>query len=90
MASAAPSEIELEDRRKSPREEVDEPAYISGDGSSTRCRVVNASTEGVAIEVPNAAYIPPQFKLMTERDRVIRTCRVIWMMKNRIGVAFTD
>ena len=25
---------------------------------------------------------------MTEKDRVIRRCRVIWIKQNRIGVAF--
>jgi hypothetical protein len=25
---------------------------------------------------------------MTEKDRVIRRCRVIWIKKNRVGVAF--
>jgi hypothetical protein len=78
----------MEERRKHPRAEVDEPAYIYGDGSSTMCRVLNVSAEGAAIEVPDPSFIPARFKLMTEKDRVIRNCRVVWISQNRVGVAF--
>jgi hypothetical protein len=50
--------------------------------------VLNISSEGAAIDVPNAAYVPERFQLMTEKDRVIRKCRVVWIQQNRIGVAF--
>jgi hypothetical protein len=78
----------MEDRRKHPRVEIDEPAYISASGLSMRCRLVNVSPEGAAIEVPDPTFVPSHFQLMTEKDRVIRCCRVIWIKKNRIGVAF--
>jgi hypothetical protein len=78
----------MDDRRKHPRTETDEPAYISADGLSTRCRLVNISEEGAAIEVPDPAYLPSHFRLMTEKDRVTRNCRMIWIKQNRIGVAF--
>jgi hypothetical protein len=77
-----------EDRRRGPRADVDEPAYISSHGSSTRCRVVNISAEGAAIEVPDPAFIPARFQLMTETDRVVRDCRIVWTKQNRIGVVF--
>jgi hypothetical protein len=77
-----------DDRRRHPRVEIDEAAYVSSGGASTRCRVLNLSAEGAAIDVPNAAYIPHRFRLMTEKDRLIRTCRVVWIQQNRIGVAF--
>lgn len=80
--------VSLGERRKQPREEVNEAAYISSGGASTRCRVLNVSTEGAAIDVPNAAYVPQRFQLMTEKDRLIRKCRVVWIQQNRIGVAF--
>jgi PilZ domain len=76
------------ERRRLLRVEVDEAAYVSSGGASTRCRVLNISTEGAAIDVPNAAYIPQRFHLMTEKDRVIRKCRIVWIQQNRIGVAF--
>ncbi len=77
-----------EERRKYPRVEIDEPAYISMGGFSMRCRLLNVSTEGAALEVPNPDSVPLSFQLMTEKDRVIRGCRVIWTKQNRIGVAF--
>ena len=77
-----------EERRKAPRAEVDEPAYVSSHGSSTRCRLVNISAEGAAIEVPDPVFIPNRFQLMTERDRVVRHCRTVWTKQNRIGVIF--
>ncbi|WP_375415273.1 PilZ domain-containing protein [uncultured Bradyrhizobium sp.] len=78
----------MEDRRRGPRADVDEPAYISSGGSSTRCRLVNVSAEGAAIEVPDPAFIPGRFQLMTENDRVVRNCRIVWTKQNRIGVVF--
>jgi hypothetical protein len=78
----------MEERRRGPRADVDEPAYISSHGSSTRCRVVNISAEGAAIEVPDPVFVPARFQLMTESDRVLRDCRVVWTKQNRIGVIF--
>ena len=81
-------DVRMEDRRKHLRIEVDEPANISVGGSSTRCKVLNRSEDGAALEVPNSAYVPARFQLMTEKDRIVRQCRIIWMQQNRIGVAF--
>jgi PilZ domain len=78
----------MDERRKSVRTEVDEMAYISASGSSTRCRIANMSDDGAALDVPDASYIPNCFQLMTEQDRIIRTCRIVWTKKNRIGVEF--
>jgi len=77
-----------EERRRAPRADVDEPAYISSHGSSTRCRVVNISAEGAAIDVPDPVFVPTRFQLMTETDRVVRDCRIVWTKQNRIGVIF--
>jgi hypothetical protein len=76
------------DRRKSERAEVDEVAFISVAGSSTRCHVVNISSDGAAVDVPDAAFIPDRFQLMTERNRVVRNCKVAWIRESRIGVEF--
>ncbi|MEH6950620.1 PilZ domain-containing protein [Nitrobacter sp. NHB1] len=78
----------MDDRRKHPRVEIDESAYISASGLSMRCRLLNMSADGAAVEVPNPAFVPSHFQLMTEKDRVIRHCRVIWIKQNRIGVTF--
>ena len=81
-------ETATEERRRGPRADVDESAYISSHGSSTRCRVVNISAEGAAIDVPDPVFIPARFQLMTEKDRVVRDCRIVWTKQNRIGVIF--
>jgi hypothetical protein len=78
----------MDERRKHTRTEVDEPAYISVGGSSTRCRVLNVSAEGAAIDVPDPSFVPERFTLMTEKDRVIRNCKLVWIQKSRIGVMF--
>ena len=78
----------MDDRRKNPRVDTDEAAYISADGLSIRCRLLNVSADGAAVEVPDPAYVPAHFQLMTEKDRVLRHCRVIWLKQNRIGIAF--
>lgn len=77
-----------EDRRTSQRVEVRQTAYISVAGSSTRCQITNISNEGAALDVPDATFVPATFQLMTESDREIRTCRIVWIMKNKIGIKF--
>ncbi|WP_213738475.1 PilZ domain-containing protein [Bradyrhizobium sp. dw_411] len=77
-----------EERRENPRTEIDEVAYLSSGGASTRCRVLNISADGAAIDVPNATFVPDRFQLMTETDRRVRRCQVVWIKQNRIGVAF--
>jgi hypothetical protein len=57
-------------------------------GSSTRCTITNLSAEGAAIEVPDASFIPIRFQLMTERDRVVRNCCVVWIKRNTLGIQF--
>ncbi|MCP3442083.1 PilZ domain-containing protein [Bradyrhizobium sp. CCGUVB14] len=78
------------ERRATERKEIDEVAYIAGDGSSICCRVVNISPGGAAIEVPNPSRLRLRFKLMLETDRIIRECRLIWRSGDRIGVSFHD
>ncbi|MDN5005313.1 PilZ domain-containing protein [Bradyrhizobium sp. GCM10027634] len=80
----------MEERRKQQRATVDEVAYIAGDGSSMQCRVVSLSDLGAAIEVPDRPFVRPHFKLMMEKDRIIRNCRVVWSSEFRIGVEFVD
>jgi hypothetical protein len=77
----------MQERRGAERTEIDEVAYIAGDGSSVRCRVVNISADGA---VPNPSCLRPRFKLMLENDRLIRNCRLIWRSGNRVGVSFQD
>ena len=78
----------MEERRKHPRTEIDEPAYVSSGGSVMSCTVRNISVEGAAIDVENPAFIPSHFRLVMARDSSVRECRIAWIQKNRIGVTF--
>jgi hypothetical protein len=80
----------MDERRKEQRTDVDEVAYIAGDGSSLRCRVVNVSGQGATVELPAQRYMPPQFTLKLERTGTVRHCRLVWTSGNRIGVQFLD
>src|SRR6266513_4222134 len=51
----------MDEKRKHPRTEIDEPAYVSSGGSVMRCVVRNISPEGAAIDVENPAFVPPSF-----------------------------
>jgi hypothetical protein len=78
----------MEERRKYPRTEIDEPAYVSSGGSIISCRVRNISAEGAAIDVENPAYVPPRFRLVMASDSSVYECNVAWIQRNRIGVTF--
>jgi hypothetical protein len=78
----------MEERRKHPRSEINEPGYVSSGGSVMRCTVLNISVEGAAIEVENPAFVPTQFRLVMANDRSVHECRIAWIQRNRIGVTF--
>jgi hypothetical protein len=81
----------MEERRKHPRTEIDEPAYVSSGGSVMRCIVRNISPEGAAIEVENPAFVPQRFRLvMANNSSVVYECRIAWIQKNQIGLTFVD
>jgi hypothetical protein len=79
----------MEEKRKYPRTEIDEPAFVSSGGSVMSCMVRNISAEGAAIDVDNPAFVPKRFRLVMARDRsVVHECRIAWIQKNRIGLTF--
>lgn len=80
----------MEDRRKSHRESVCQVGYVSHMGFSTRCTIVNISSEGATIEVADPTCIPKTFKLMTATDRVVRNCRTVWIKRNLLGIQFEN
>jgi hypothetical protein len=79
----------MEEKRKYQRTEINEPAYVSSEGSVMSCMVRNISPEGAAIDVENPTFVPAQFRLVMASDSSIRECKVIWIQQKRIGVAFT-
>ena len=80
----------MDEKRRHQRTEIEEPAYVSSEGSVMSCVVRNISAAGAAIDVENPAFVPPRFRLVMARDSSVRDCRVIWIQKNRIGLAFVD
>lgn len=81
----------MEEKRKFPRSEVEEPAFVSAGGSVMQCVVRNISREGAAIDVENAAFVPSRFRLVMANDSsIVRECEVAWIQKNRIGLSFVD
>ncbi|QWG11018.1 PilZ domain-containing protein [Bradyrhizobium sediminis] len=78
----------MEEKRKYPRSEINEPAYVSSGGSVMSCTVRNISLEGAAIDVENAAFVPAHFRLVMANDSSVRECRVVWIQRNRIGLTF--
>jgi hypothetical protein len=81
----------MEEKRKHPRTEIDEAAYVSSGGSVMRCVVRNISVEGAAIDVENPAFVPQQFRLVMAKDSsIVRECRIAWIQRNRIGLTFID
>jgi hypothetical protein len=78
----------MEEKRKYPRTEIDQPAYVSSDGSIMSCVVRNISPEGAAIDVENPAFVPEHFRLVMANDSSVRECRIAWIQQNRIGVTF--
>ncbi len=80
----------MDEKRKYPRTEINEPAYVSSGGSVMSCMVRNISPEGAAIDVENPAFVPPRFRLVMASDSSVRECRVTWIQKNRIGLTFVE
>jgi PilZ domain len=78
----------MEERRKHPRSEINQPAYVSSGGSVMSCTVRNISLEGAAIDVRNPAFVPSRFLLVMANDSSVRDCRIAWIQGNRIGVTF--
>ena len=80
----------MEEKRKHPRTEINEPAYVSSGGSVMSCTVRNISAEGAAIDVENPAFVPSRFRLVMAKDSSVRECQIAWIQKNRIGLMFAE
>jgi hypothetical protein len=80
----------MEEKRKHPRTEINQPGYVSAGGSVMSCVVVNISAEGAAIDVPNPAFVPARFRLVLAHDSSVRECQIAWIQQNRIGVNFVE
>ena len=80
----------MEEKRKHPRIDINQPGYVSSGGSVMSCMVVNVSAEGAAIDVENPAFVPARFRLVMAHDSSVRECQVAWIQQTRIGVSFVE
>jgi hypothetical protein len=78
----------MDEKRKHPRTEINEPAYVSSGGSVMSCVVRNISPEGAAIDIENPVFVPQRFRLVMAKDSSVRDCEIVWIQQKRIGVAF--
>ena len=78
----------MEEKRKHQRSEVNEPAYVSADGSVMSCMVRNISPEGAAIDIDDPAFVPARFRLVMSGGAVVREGQVAWLRDKRIGLTF--
>lgn len=79
------------ERRRFPRTDVNEPAFISSGGSVMGCTVLNISAEGCAIAVSEPAFVPQRFRLVMAADpSIVRDCQIAWIQQNRIGLTFVE
>jgi len=76
------------ERRRYPRFPTDEPARALLNSSSVLdCTIRNMSLGGACLEMDGAVAIPDVFDLIPKCSDA-RTCRVMWRVKDRVGVAF--
>ena len=78
----------MDERRRHPRTEINEPGLVSAGGSVMRCIVRNISPDGAAIDVENPAFVPARFRLVMDNGAKVHECITAWIQKKRIGVAF--
>jgi len=78
----------MEEKRKHPRTEINDPAYVSSGGSVMSCVVRNISAEGAAIDIENPVFVPQRFRLVLAKDSSVYECRIAWIQQKRIGVTF--
>jgi hypothetical protein len=78
----------LAERRSNTRRRVFKGAVITFGGKGVDCTVRNMSDGGAALDIANAATIPPTFRLAIKTDDFIARCRVIWNNGQRVGIAF--
>ena len=79
----------MEEKRKHPRTEVNELAYVSSGGSVMSCTVRNISAEGAAIDIETPAFVPPRFQLVMASESLGPTsARWPGSTRNRIGLTF--
>ena len=52
------------------------------------CAIRNLTDRGANLVLPNITSLPETFELHIPIDALKRSCRVVWRLPDRIGVAF--
>lgn len=82
---------EAENRRRAPRETIDQVATITlNDRSTLPCVLLDISDLGARLKVSNVDRLPAAFSLRIESQARDLWCVVVWCNDDQIGVAFTD
>jgi len=76
------------DNRRAIRRRVLKGGTIEFDRAAFSCTVRSLSDTGAALDVPYAATLPTEFRLIMEAGQLRRPCRVVWRKENRLGVEF--
>jgi PilZ domain-containing protein len=79
-----------QDRRRSPRRNLDTAGWIRLDGSFAirECKIVDVSTAGVRLCIPFAGKIPETFTLLFSKNAQGHRVRIVWRRSNQIGAKF--
>jgi PilZ domain len=78
----------MQERRRHVRVRLDEPARIvSLSCSVAACKVRDLSVGGACLDFDTNAVIANQFDLIPDHGEA-QTCRVMWRLSDRVGVAF--
>ena len=85
---AAMTDTPLVERRSETRRRVFKGGVITFNGAGIDCTVRNMSKRGAALDVANAAMIPPRFSLAIKADDFIARCRMVWNNGQRVGITF--
>jgi hypothetical protein len=78
----------MNERRATPRHNVNRAGIIAFVGGSVSCTIRNISPTGAALEVSNASSIPHEITLLMAEGRLSQHCYVVWRKPFRVGVMF--
>lgn len=81
-----PSELELRDV---PRKPFRCPAWVTVDGKTVPCKLVDLSEAGAGLTFEKPDPLPESFTLhLINGQRISLPCRVMWQKGVNVGVAF--
>jgi hypothetical protein len=80
----------MQERRRHVRVQSEEPARILFPCCSLlACKIRDVSVGGACLEVDIAAVVADAFDLIPNNSES-HACRVVWRIKDRVGVAFRE